>query len=377
MSTIFLILGINIPLLLIYWLVNSQWKNTVIVVGTILFLVYISPLSLIVLLLSSTFIYFTLAKYNSNARTIVSLIISIAGILLFFKINITQQLFFNSNQLLPFGISYYSFRQIHYIFEFYKRKLPKHTFFDFISYLFFLPTLYIGPINRFPAFLKDNQRKRWDNQLFSYGLERILYGLFKVAFLGNLLISLKLNSYSENYIANFPWLYQYFQMVIFYFNAYFQFAGFSDIAIGLSATYGYRIIENFNYPFLAGNIADFWKRWHISLSEWCNDYVFQPTLSITRNFIISILFSILVLAAWHEISYKYILWGLSHVAALNIWHIYSSTKLHSRIEKNPIIQRPLGIFITIHFVMISFMLIKTDNLMDFWDFIQTIFLIHK
>jgi alginate O-acetyltransferase complex protein AlgI len=236
--------------------------------------------------------------------------------------------------------------------------------------------LYIGPINRFQSFLKDNQRKRWDSQFFSYGLERILYGLFKVAFLGNYLISLKLSNYSENFIISYPWLYQYIQMVVFYLNAYFQFAGFSDIAIGLSALFGYRIMENFNYPFVASNIAEFWKRWHISLSEWCNEYVFQPILSISRSFIISIFFSIIVLALWHEISYKYILWGALHIIALNVWHFYNSTALYQLLNKYPIMQKVLGIFITLHFVMISFMLIKTDDLTYFWNFIKILFLVN-
>lgn len=280
-----------------------------------------------------------------------------------------------SKQVLPFGLSYYSFRQIHYIFESYKRKLPKHTFLDFIGYLFFLPTFYIGPINRFQSFIKDNQRKRWDSQFFSYGLERIIYGLFKITFLGNFLISLKLNMFSENYNSSAPWIYQYLQMVVFYLNAYLQFAGFSDIAIGLSALFGYRIMENFNYPFIASDIADFWKRWHISLSEWCNEYVFQPALSISRSFIISIFFSIIVLAVWHEMSYKYILWGLYHITALNIWHYYSNTSLKKFISKYSLIQKPLGIFITLHVVMISFMMIKTDNLNDFINFIQILLFI--
>jgi len=375
MNTIFAILGLCIPMLVIYWLVNDRWKIITMILGTILFLYYISPISLIVLLFSTSLIHLTLLKFNNSSKTIVSLIISIAGILLFFKFNINQSLFSIKKQVLPFGLSYYSFRQIHYIFESYKRKLPKHTFFDFVGYLFFLPTIYIGPINRFQSYLKDNQRKRWDSYFFSYGLERILYGLFKVAFLGNFLISLKLSSFADNYIISAPWLYQYLQMVVFYLNAYLQFAGFSDVAIGLSALFGYRIIENFNYPFVASNIADFWKRWHISLSEWCNEYVFQPMLSISRNFVISIIFSILVLAAWHEISYKYILWGMFHVVALNIWHYYGNTSLNKLLSKYPLTQKFLGIFITIHVVMISFMMIKTENLNDFVDFIQILFFI--
>ena len=376
MNIVFYILGLSIPLLIIYWLVNDKLKSIVMIIGTIIFLWYMSPPSLLVLIITTLLIYFTLQQFNSNNKIIISLILSTAGILFFFKFNIKQAYISLGEQVLPFGLSYYSFRQIHYIFESYKKKLPKHDFLDFLSYLFFLPTLYIGPINRFQSFLKDNQRKRWDSQFFSYGLERILYGLFKVAFLGNYLISLKLSNYSENFIISYPWLYQYIQMVVFYLNAYFQFAGFSDIAIGLSALFGYRIMENFNYPFVASNIADFWKRWHISLSEWCNEYVFQPILSISRSFIISIFFSIIVLALWHEISYKYILWGVLHIIALNVWHFYNSTALYQLLNKYPTIQKIIGMFVTLHFVMISFMLIKTDDLTYFWNFIKILFLVN-
>ena len=91
-----------------------------------------------------------------------------------------------------------------------------------------------------------------------------------------------------------------------------QFAGYSDLAIGMGLLWGIRVMENFNHPFMATNMQDFWTRWHISLSGWCKDYVFQPILAFGRNRWLALVAAMLVLALWHEISWRYILWGVFH-----------------------------------------------------------------
>lgn len=272
------------------------------------------------------------------------------------------------------GLSYYSFRQIHYSIEAYKRKLPQHILSDYLTYMFFLPTILIGPINRFQPFLKNLKRRRWDSNLFSSGLERILYGLAKITILGNWLFSFKLN----NYILSMPqqtWMADYLNIVKYVGNAYVQFAGYSEVAIGLSLLLGFKITENFNSPFLAQNIADFWKRWHISLSEWCRDYVFYPFLGMTRNSIISIVMSMLVLSAWHEISFRFLLWGSLHAIAISVWHKYEGCKLNQKISQFPYLHKAFGIIITLHFVLFSFVLTMEDSLMESFEVYRRLFFI--
>src|SRR5690606_22484260 len=97
---------------------------------------------------------------------------------------------------------------------------------------------------------------------------------------------------------------------------YFKFSGYSDIAIGVSRLLGFRVMENFHYPFIAQNIGDFWKRWHISLSSWCRDYAYMPVWSRLRNGALAALASMLILGLWHELSWRYLAWGLYHGAGI-------------------------------------------------------------
>jgi alginate O-acetyltransferase complex protein AlgI len=197
----------------------------------------------------------------------------------------------------------------------------------------------------------------------------------KISFVGNYLLSIKLNDFSNSLIESHLWLASYIQMFKFAANSYFQFAGYSDVAIGLSLLFGFNIIENFNFPFVAQNIADFWRRWHISLSEWCRDYVFYPFLSITRNGRISIIISMLILGIWHEISIRYILWGIMHSIAITIWYRYEGSVIQKKIAKFSIIQKSLGIFITLNFVMLSFVLIREETLIEALEVYKILFFI--
>lgn len=251
--------------------------------------------------------YYTIKFYPSLTTAILIVIAQITAIFLFFKLEYGVEYSLLKGSILPLGLSYYSFRQIHYCIEAYKKQLPQHTITDYLSYLFFLPTILIGPINRFQPFFKHLQRRRWDSTMFSSGLERILYGMAKITVLGNWIFNFKLNNYINTIKTDHSWLADYLELIRYVGNSYVQFAGYSDVAIGLSMLLGFKITENFNLPFIATNIADFWRRWHISLSGWCRDYVFYPFLGMTRNSIISVIMSMLVLGAWHEISIRYLL----------------------------------------------------------------------
>jgi alginate O-acetyltransferase complex protein AlgI len=185
--------------------------------------------------------------------------------------------------------------------------MPKPALIGYFEYLLFLPVILIGPIHRMPEFQRSLRRLKWNPLQISEGLERILYGLVKICFLGNFLFSTELKEFAAGIHAHFPRL--YVEIIAFTGNAYFQFAGFSDLAIGGGLLWGVKVMENFNAPFMATNMQSFWQRWHISLSSWCRDYVFQPVAGFTRNRWFALIASMLVLALWHEISIRYIVWG--------------------------------------------------------------------
>ncbi len=265
----------------------------------------------------------------------------------------------------PLGISYFVFRQIGYQIEAYKNELPPHSLEDLLTYQFFPPVLLVGPIHRFAPFMTELRRRRWNPDLFSEGLEKIIIGLFHIAFVGNFLLSHKAPKWIDG-LAVGTW--HYLEALRFAFNSYFQFAGYSQVAVGLAAMAGLRVMDNFNRPFLAQNISEFWQRWHISLSSWCRDYVYLPLVASTRNVAIGLLLSLGLLAVWHEPSINYVLWGLMHVAATLVYRWWRESGGQRWLRSIHPSTRLLGHLLTFHFVVFSFTMIRTNYLAGFKKF---------
>jgi alginate O-acetyltransferase complex protein AlgI len=230
------------------------------------------------------------------------------------------------SDLLPLGLSFYALRTVHYAIDGWKGSLPPHTFGQYVSYQFFLPTLLAGPVNRFQEFHRGLARRRPDAALFSSGLERILYGYVKVVWLGNHLVSSKLAAWIGNHFPADSASAAYLGCARRGLNLYFQFSGYSDVAVGVALLLGLRVCENFDWPFLSRNINEFWQRWHISLSQWCRDYVYMPALAATRSPLPAILASMLVLGAWHELSWRYAAWGAYHGLGIAAWHLFRKAR---------------------------------------------------
>jgi len=310
---------------LIIWLFREKWQFRIITASAILFLALYNPLSLMILSIMTVVTYYSLNRLPRLSLIIFILIGFTTALLVFFKMGLHSDC--TAGKMLPLGISYYSFRLIHYIFENYKQSLPRHDPESFVHYMFFLPTIIIGPINRFPDFLKEKHRRRWDITKLLAGFERILYGYVKVIFIGNFLVSDILLTFIRTTFLNQGLLKAYIQSIQLWLNLYFQFSGYSDIAIGFALIMGFKITENFNFPFLAKNINDFWKRWHISLSSWIRDYVFSPLASSSRKPIVALIAAMIIMGLWHEFSQKYIIWGLYHSIGIAIWHRFQTFKL--------------------------------------------------
>ncbi|MEP2771999.1 MAG: MBOAT family O-acyltransferase [Fulvivirga sp.] len=361
MDKLFIFIGFALFAILISRLINKKYQLEFISFACLVFVGLLDWISLIVLVASSMITYFTLFRVNiSWARLHLAVIAILVAVFIFFKLKATllNGIF---SAVLPLGLSFYYFRLIHFVLEVYKGNYKQATLREFLNYMFYFPVILIGPIIRFDDWKKEIKRRRWDPQMFSGGLERILYGMVKIVILGNYLFSYELAEYIENIKLSQPWMANYLDTIRYTGNSYMQFAGYSDIAIGLSMLFGIRVMENFHFPFLAGNINDFWKRWHISLSNWCKDYIFMPIASYSRMAWLAIISSMLVLGLWHEFSSRYILWALFHGLGIVIWHFYDKY-----ISLNPkgfwgIIYNGICIFITFNFVVISFIWVKETS----------------
>lgn len=357
--------------IVLFWASPARFRDLCLPLITLAFLLSHAPLSAAILVTFTVAIYLLTTRFRSDGAVTLGAGLAVVAVLGYFKLEVAE---LRGDPLLqvaiPLGLSYYAFRCLHYLIESYKGTIASHGFREFAAYLIFLPTLAAGPIHRFDEFHRDHRRHRWDAQRFSVGLERILFGYVKVVVLANQLVNVNLQAYIESIDSSHQWLIAYLDMLAFGLNGYLQFAGYSDIAIGFALLLGYRVMENFNWPFLARNISEFWQRWHISLSSWCRNYIYMVVTSISRKPTLAILLSMLVLGLWHEISLRYLLWGAYHGIGIAVWHAWSRLASGGVNNSGPVVSalgHVLSVLTTFHFVMLSFVILHHETLVETLD----------
>jgi alginate O-acetyltransferase complex protein AlgI len=346
----------------VYWALPRSVRSYAVIASTALFLLAFSPLSFAVLALFTLLAYVPVRYGRQPAAGVLAAGGAVAAVFVWFKSGISF-----GGPLVPLGFGYYTLRALHYTFDSVKRTLPPHTFGQFLGYMFFLPTLATGPINRFQEFHRNLSRYRFDSMLFSKGLERLLYGAVKIVVLANYELSHIMRLRVEALGESHETLAAYLDCVRWGLNLYFQFSGYSDIAIGFSMLLGFRIAENFNYPFLAMNIGDFWRRWHISLSDWCRDYIYMLVLSVGRRPWAAVIASMLVLGVWHELSPRYLVWGVYHGAGIALWQGFQKVKPglpKMDFAGGSYIFGAASWLLTMNFVILSFAITKESDLAD-------------
>ena len=232
--------------------------------------------------------------------------------------------------MIPLGLSFLTFELIHFAIERSRGRLSDVSLVDIIAFAFFVPCRIAGPIKRYPDFKAAVSQARMASENVYGGTVRILVGLFKKLVLADtlgLVVSDAVSSVSDPITA---WTAVFAYSV----QIYFDFSAYSDMAIGSAQLMGIRIPENFSYPYLAENIQEFWRRWHISLSTWLRDYVFMglgqrlfktwlkacPVLIATICYIVTFF----IAGAWHGLAANFLVWGLYHGVLLATYHLYRS-----------------------------------------------------
>jgi D-alanyl-lipoteichoic acid acyltransferase DltB (MBOAT superfamily) len=236
-----------------------------------------------------------------------------------------------------------------------------------VHYLFFLPVLVVGPIHRLPQFTRDIRRHRWDANMFVEGIERIIIGYAKVALLAAFLVNLLDTAFTLYIDDSTPGLQTYTEMILIGISLYFTFSGYSDVAIGFARLLGFRVMENFDSPYLKPNISAFWASWHISLTSWSREYVYNSVVSITRSPGLAAMASLVVIGLWHDISWQYLLWGLYHGSAIFVWQRFQKVKLYLPAFQNILLLgglHILSVLMTIHFVFLGFLLVRQEKFGD-------------
>jgi D-alanyl-lipoteichoic acid acyltransferase DltB (MBOAT superfamily) len=354
----------------LYWLLPARLRDYFLVLATALFIICSDWLSALLLAALTLGTYVAANRSRTTTGQVIIAALAVIAVLAAFKLRVkTAPLDAIRNVAMPLGLSYYAFRIVHYLIEKARGTLAPHTFRDYVSYLFFLPTIVVGPIHRFPAFLQDRAAMTWRAEYLSAGMERILFGYFKIVVLGNFLLSkylaLRIGSMDKSHRP----LVLYLEAVRGSLNLYCQFSGYSDIAIGFGLMIGYRVMENFDSPFLKRNVAEFWRSWHMSLTQWSRDYLYLPMVGATRQPVYGTLVSLVFIGVWHELSFRYVVWGLYHglgIIAVNQMQGFLRRRRVPRV-RHPVLKRVSflsGAFLTANYFFLGYVIINQQSLSD-------------
>ena len=295
-----------------------------------------------------------------------------------FTNNLTGSTFDISRIILPVGISFYTFQTISYTVDVYRGKLePVKNIIDFGFYVSFFPQLVAGPIVRAAEFVPQLYQKfKLTKQEFGHAVFLILNGLIK-----KMLISDYISINFVDRIFDSPTSFTGFEnlMAVYGYSIqiYCDFSGYTDIAIGVALLLGFRLPVNFNSPYKAINITDFWRRWHISLSSWLRDYLYIPLGGNRKGKVrthINLMITMLLGGLWHGASLRFVIWGGLHGLGLvvhKLWSklMYSLKKKHSGQSK---ITQFVSIFITFHLVSFAWIFFRAETLADAFDMIKQI-----
>lgn len=382
-------LFVFLPLLLVmYYLIPRKGKNGLLLLYSLLFYTWGGVSYSIILILSILFNYWFASRLSSsdkNKRNWLRIgILFNVLLLMFFKyadffvgnINDVSWLLFDGhkpltelNIILPLGISFFTFQQMSMLWDVHKNP-QRHTptLIDTALYVSFFPQLVAGPIVRYHDIINQIKTRTESIELMNSGIQRFIIGLFKKMVIANscaaIVDSILINDF--NLLSpSAAWL----AILAYALQIYFDFSGYSDMAIGLGRMFGFQILENFNFPYMSRSVKEFWQRWHISLSSWFKDYVYIPLggnkIGVRRTYV-NLMIVFVLTGFWHGASWSFVFWGMFHGLFLIIERLGFDLVL-KRLPKF------VGWSYTLLVVLIGWVFFRVEDFVEALSFIQTLF----
>ncbi len=289
----------------------------------------------------------------------------------------------NPSIVLPIGISFYTFQAMSYLIDVYRKKCAvQKKLINLGLYISLFPQLIAGPIVRYHDIQKQIKERIHSTDKFRSGIQRFTLGFAKKVIIANTMAYVADEVFSIQAEAHSP-LIAWAGILAYSMQIYYDFSGYSDMAIGLGRMFGFEILENFNFPYISKSIKEFWRRWHISLSNWFRDYLYIPlggNRINSRRTILNLFIVFFVTGFWHGASWSFLIWGLVHGCFL----VLERTKFGSFMAKLPgVVQSLYTLFVTV----MAWVLFRADTLayaLDYYkvlfgygDVVADPFLIHK
>ncbi len=377
---------IFLPLVLVsYYIVPRRLRNTVILLASLLFYAWGEPTYIILIIISILINYLGALLIRSNIKNkdkskfiFITLLLIDISILFFFKyygfaieclgsiIGLDLKV---KSISLPLGISFYTFQQISYIVDIYMQKIkPQRNLIDFATYITMFPQLIAGPIVKYNDIHKQLANRKESINKFGEGVQRFIIGLGKKVILANN-IGLIWTQVKEVNLNDLSVVLAWIGIIAFTLQIYFDFSGYSDMAIGLAKMFGFDFLENFDYPYISKSITEFWRRWHMSLGGWFREYIYIPLGGNKKGTLIQVrnLFIVwFTTGLWHGASTNFVVWGLYFGVILFIEKIY----LKDLLKKIPSI---FSHIYTLIIVMIGWVIFDMNTLTDSGHYIKIMF----
>ena len=385
---------------LLYWFIfcGRRWQNLLVVVASYIFYGWWDLRFLLLIALTSFFSFCSgllIERYEGRRRwqqvvsaTNIVLNLGILGVFKYYNFFVENlnALFgafgwhldwVTMQIILPVGISFYTFQALSYSIDVYQRTLPAtHDALEFFAYISFLPQLVAGPIERATNLLPQFQQQRYFDYVKAVdGCRQMLWGFTKKLLIADNCATV-VNDYWDQY-TELPGLSLFLLGVLFTFQIYCDFSGYSDIAIGCSRLFGFNLMRNFNYPYFSRSIPEFWRRWHISLTTWFRDYIYFPLggsrcekWKIIRN--VYIVWGISGL--WHGANWTFVCWGLFHATLLAIYNLFDINTKYKHVVAYgrylPNIREALQMALTFFLAVIGWIIFRAESITQAGEYLS-------